>query len=68
MVKKISSYGYWIVLVFVAVSLFQFVYQWITNRQSLETLDYLSLGFGTVGFLALLYLTVALQKAKKKQM
>lgn len=66
--KKISDYGHWIVLVFVAVSLIQSIYQWITNRQEFEAVDYTALVFGAVGFLALLYLTVILQKAKKKQM
>jgi len=66
-VKKISGSGYWILLVLVAVFPLQSVYQWITDRQGFKALDYISLGFGTIGFLAMLYLTIALQKAKKKQ-
>ena len=65
--KKISGYGHWIVLVFIAISLLQSVYQWITNRGDFTSLDYLSLGFGVVGFLAMLCLIVVVQKAKKKQ-
>ncbi|WP_342047459.1 hypothetical protein [Bacillus sp. OTU530] len=68
MMKKISGYGYWIVLVIVAVAPLQSIYQWITNRQNFKTPDYLSLGFGVVGFLAMFYLIVVMQKAKKKQM
>jgi hypothetical protein len=54
--------------VIVAVAPLQSIYQWITNRQNFETPDYLSLGFGVVGFLAMFYLIVVMQKAKKKQM
>lgn len=65
--KKVSGYGHWIVLVLIAISLVQSVYQWITNRGNLTAIDYSALGFGVVGFLAMLYLTAVVQKAKKKQ-
>ncbi|MFD3447379.1 hypothetical protein ACFDTO_22565 [Microbacteriaceae bacterium 4G12] len=64
MFNKISNNVHWILLVLITISIVNSIYQLIKDTIHF---DYISFGFGVIGFIGVSCLVIAIEKQKKKK-